>query len=345
MNKIKFQYSPYEMELSHPFNTSKGVLTSRKGFIIVLTDENGRRGFGEAAPMPEFGSETYKETEEKLSTLKFNIRIDFNNPAGTLEKNLRQFDKLPALKHGIEQAMLKLICIRKNVSLNELVNKESKSDIPVNAAVGLHTPAETLKQSAAFIQQGYTTIKLKGGRDKFSEDLDRVRLIATEFKDKIKIRLDLNGKWNVQDAIHNLKRLEHFTIEYAEEPVTGFDQFKELAAHSSIPIAPDESIRSFEDAMRFIDSGFVKFIILKPMMIGGLLPVLRIIDYAAGKKVIPIITTSLDTAIGRAFAVFAASTVEHEFAHGLGTGIYFKKDVAQDPYPVKEGRISLRGTQ
>jgi hypothetical protein len=40
-------------------------------------------------------------------------------------------------------------------------------------------------------------------------------------------------------------------------------------------------------------------------------------------------------------AVFAASTVKEESAHGLATGRYFEKDLFPDPYPVKNGIISL----
>ncbi len=345
MTSIKFQYSPYNLEFSRPFITARGVYTFRKGFIIILSDEKGRKAFGEAAPLPEFGSESYEATEAKLSTLKLNIKLDLADPAKTLEQNLEQFEKLPALKHGIEQALLKLICLQKNISINELLNRESKNEVPVNAAIGYLSPGDTLIKAAELVEKGYTTIKLKGGRDKFSEDLDRVRLLDTEFKDKIKIRIDINGKWDLKEAINNLKRLEHFKIEYAEEPVSGIDQMKELSEHTSIPIAPDETVRCLGDAVKFIDSKISRFIILKPMMMGGLLTVLRIIDYAADKNIIPVITTSLDTAIGRAFAVFAASTVGHNYAHGLGTGIFFNEDISRDPYPVKNGKILIKGNK
>ena len=40
-------------------------------------------------------------------------------------------------------------------------------------------------------------------------------------------------------------------------------------------------------------------------------------------------------------AIFAASVVKNDLAHGVATGIYFEKDLAIDPYPVKNGKISL----
>ena len=76
MIKIKFQYSPYNIEFAQPFNTARGNYNSRKGFIIVLTDSKGRKSFGEAAPLPEFGSETYEEAEKILGSLNFNIKLN-----------------------------------------------------------------------------------------------------------------------------------------------------------------------------------------------------------------------------------------------------------------------------
>jgi len=77
------------------------------------------------------------------------------------------------------------------------------------------------------------------------------------------------------------------------------------------------------------------------MIIGGLLPTLEIIDLAENNNITPVITSSFESAIGKANAVIAAATVNNEVAHGLALNDYFKNDLITDPFPVKDGKISL----
>ena len=118
---------------------------------------------------------------------------------------------------------------------------------------------------------------------------------------------------------HLLVRLEKFGIEYVEQPVNKIDDYLALSQKTNIPLAADESIRSLKDAYDFISQKAVSVIILKPMMLGGIIPTLKIIEFAQENKIKVVVTTSLDSCIGRSFAVLAASFVDKETAHGLGT--------------------------
>ena len=85
----------------------------------------------------------------------------------------------------------------------------------------------------------------------------------------------------------------------------------------------------------------VDYLILKPMIIGGLLPTLEIIEMAEKNIITPVITSSFESAIGKANAVIEAATVKKEIAHGLAIADYFKEDLVRDPFPVKDGKITL----
>jgi O-succinylbenzoate synthase len=64
------EHSPYSLNLKKPFTTSKGNVIHRSGFIIKLTDENGKSGTGDCSPFPEFGSESLEAAQNKLVELK-----------------------------------------------------------------------------------------------------------------------------------------------------------------------------------------------------------------------------------------------------------------------------------
>jgi O-succinylbenzoate synthase len=77
------------------------------------------------------------------------------------------------------------------------------------------------------------------------------------------------------------------------------------------------------------------------MMLGGLLTSLEIIELAEKNNVVPVITSSFESAIGRANTVIAAAAVKADIAHGLAVTRYFDYDIAEDKYPVKNGTIKV----
>jgi o-succinylbenzoate synthase len=314
----------------------------RNGFIIKLFDDEENEGIGDCCPFPEFGSETIQDAEEALTDIKLNIKIKEDKIEKCITENLKKFDKLPTLSHGLEQALINLICKIKKVTIDELLNLKLKRKINVNAAIGFLSQDESVNEARRFVSEGFSTIKLKVGRENFNDDLLVVKSVREVAGDNIQIRVDPNGKWSLNEAVQNLIKLVQFNIEYVEQPLNELNGFAELSKLSNVPIAPDESVRSIEDAKRFIDGGSVSFIILKPMLLGGLIPTLKIIRIAETNKITPVITSSFESAIGRTNAIIAAATVKSNVAHGLAVNNYFENDLIKDQFIVKSGKIILQ---
>ncbi len=341
MNKIELTYSPYNLKFIKPFETSKGILKERIGFIIQLKSSSGKIGIGDAAPLPAFGSEKYEEAESALNKIKLKFQLDLALIENNITNILSRYEKLPALRHGLEQALINLICKEKNYSLNELFSKSSEKEVKVNAVIGFLSPKESADAASKFIAEGFQTLKVKVGRELFDEDLKCLKEIRKAVGNKIKIRVDANGKWKLSEAVNNLNKLESLNLEYVEQPVKNLKDFIELSRNTSIQLATDESIKTEKDAKNFISKKAASILILKPMMLGGIIPTLNIIRLAEENGIGVVISSSFESVIGRSMAIFAASVVKNNLAHGLATGIYFEKDLAIDPYPVKNGKISL----
>ncbi|MHB8581237.1 MAG: o-succinylbenzoate synthase [Ignavibacteriaceae bacterium] len=341
MNNIKLKYSQFKLEFFNKFENSKAKIFERKGFIIKL-ESDGKTGYGEANPLPEFGSETFEQDEEALKNFKLNLNILPEDFINSFEDNLGYLSSLPALQHGFEQALLNLFCKKANISLNEILNCTSRREINVNAVIGLLKPAESASAASRLVKEGFTTLKIKIGRDNFKDDLNCLSAIQKEVGDNVKIRIDVNGKWNIVEAIENLNLLKNYNIEYVEQPVDNLIGFQKVSEKSSIPLAADESIRSFDDAKHFIKSHSIQALVLKPMLLGGIIPTLKIIKIAERENLKVIISSSFESSLGRSWAIFAASTVNGEIAHGLDTARFLKNDLYPNPYPVKNGKISLQ---
>ena len=341
MNKIELTYSSYKLKLVKPFETSKGIISERNGFIIKLKSNSGKIGIGDSAPLPELGSEKYEEDEAALKKIKLKFKLDLALIESNITNILSPYEKLPALRHGIEQALINLICKEKKYSLNELFNKTSRKEIKVNAVIGFLPPKESADAASKFISEGFLTIKVKAGRKSFDEDLSCLKEIRKSVGNKIKIRIDVNGKWKLSEAVNNLEKLKSLDLEYVEQPVKSLKDFAELSKRTSIRLAVDESIKNEKDAKNFILKKTASVLILKPMMLGGIIPTINIIRLAEKNGIQVVISSSFESVLGRSMAIFAASVVKSDLAHGLATGMYFEKDLTADPYPVKNGKINL----
>jgi o-succinylbenzoate synthase len=341
MKIVHSSCSSYKLKFKQSFTTSKGKISERNGFLIKLDSANGKSGYGDCCPLPDFGSESYEQAEAKIKDLELKIKIDLNDIEKSILKTLEPLNDCPTLRHGFEQALLNLISRDQDISLNEILNTSSKKTLNVNAAIGFLSPEESVSAVKSLISKGFKTIKIKVGREDFTEDSACIKALREIISKEINLRIDANGKWNLPEAISALSQLEKFGIEYAEQPVNKIDDYLALSQKTKIPLAADESIRSLKDAYDFISRKAVSVILLKPMMLGGIIPTLKIIQYAQENKIKVVVTTSLDSCIGRSFAVLAASFVEQETAHGLGTAELFEKDLFPDPYPVTNGQIHL----
>lgn len=341
MNNLELTYSPYNLRLKKSFSTSKGDISFRKGFVISLKSSTNAEGIGEAAPLPEFGSETYEEDEQALKDIRLNLKLDLNNPIPSIEQSLSDFNHLPALRSGLEQAILNLICIERKTTLSELFNKPMTKNISVNGVAGLMNYDEVINKTKELKSKGYRTIKAKVGRDSFEDDFNILKSIRDIIGKNLKLRIDANGKWNVKEAINNLQQIEPLDIEYIEQPVAFIEDFPEVKSGTSIPIAVDESLRSFEDAINIIKNDLARVLILKPMMLGGLTTTLRIIKEAEENNLKVVITSSFETSIGRSIAVFAAGILKQKTAHGLSVADYFENTIVNDPFPINNGIIQI----
>lgn len=334
-----FKYFPFSLKLIKPFQTSLQTITERKGYIISITDELGNASFGECSPLIGFSVETLEDVERILLGLQYQL-IGFSAEENftSVTELLADFTLVPSLHFALEQVFLSAI-IKRNVNFLKNNFPDIKSEIEVNAVIDFDTEENTLNRITEKLKKGYATFKIKVGRDNFEKDFELIQNVRSAFGNMIKIRLDANRKWSSENAAVYLERLSPFGIEYIEEPCKNMENSLELARYSIIPIALDELLKSKEDAYKVINDSKINFIILKPMIYGGILSSLQIIKEAEKKNKCVIISSLFESAVGKSVLALLAASVKHSLAHGLDTSENFEHDICYDQCQVRNGRM------
>ena len=329
---IKFvQFQPYRLDFYEPFYTAFGMMLCREGFVIEIGDrELDHRsqyiGLGESAPLQGFGMESFAKTEMVLKEAQRSLINSVINNLDDVKNLVAQYDCTPAAKHGIELALLDLLSQTQGFTLSQLlansVNGTVRDHVAVNAVIGAMSPDLAAAKAQAYLDQGYTCLKIKVGTQDFQSDLQRVIAVRSQVGNDIQIRIDANQAWSVHEAIANLKQLEFLQIEYVEQPVTAFDLvgMAEVRRSQSIPVAADESVNNLVQLQQAIAAQAADIIILKPMALGGILTAHRAALIALRSGLDVVVTTTIDGAIARKAASELAAALPLKRACGLATG-------------------------
>lgn len=340
---------PFRLRLARPLETAAGRIEERRGVLLALRDAEGRRGWGEAAPLPghpafvdEDATAAFASLERMGPTL-LGRAID-----EVLERPAEPGDCGPAARFALETALADLACQRRELRLADWLagGRAPREAVPVNALVGAADPDAVGAEAACLRTRGFATFKLKVGLRDPSDDAKRVAALRQAVGPAARIRLDANAAWSPPDAREALGAVARFDVEYVEDPlaVRGLEDVATLAAlraESGVPFAADDCLADPRLAREILARGAADWLVLKLAPLGGLLATRRLARAARARGVGCVVTSSLDAAVGLTASLqLAASLAGSPVACGLGTAEWLVEDVGVPP-AVAGGRLRL----
>lgn len=172
------------------------------------------------------------------------------------------------------------------------------------------------------------------------QDEERLAAVRDALGPSGKIRIDVNGAWDLETATEMLLKLSIFDLEYAEQPVRTLEDMVELRRRVPVRIAADEAIRLAADPLEVAERGAADVIVLKVQPLGG---VERALALAERSGLPAVVSSALETSVGIAAGLAAAAALPQlDFACGLGTVSLFTGDVVTDPLLPIHGEMELR---
>jgi O-succinylbenzoate synthase len=204
----------------------------------------------------------------------------------------------------------------------------ARDRVPVNVTVPAVGPEHARE---IVLASGCRTAKVKVAErgQAEGEDIERVAAVRDALGPEGRIRVDANGGWPVDQAARMLRRLDSYSLEYAEQPCATLEELARLRRLVDIPVAADESIRRADDPARVRAAGAADIVVVKVQPLGGVRAALRVAQ-ASGLPVV--VSSAVDTSVGLAAGVaLAAALPELPYACGLGTMSLLAGDVTAAP--------------
>ena len=317
---MKASYFKYILHFKNPSGTSRGILTDKETWFIILEKE-GKKGIGECGILRGLSADDRPDYEEKIQWTCQNIHLGE-------EKLWEELIEFPSIQFGIEMAFLSLKSESPFVLFPSEFTKNTKS-ISINGLVWMGDEAFMKAQIEDKIEQGFSCIKLKIGAIDFDKEMDLLRFIRANFDKKtIEIRVDANGAFYENDALYKINQISGYKVHSIEQPIkkNNTDTMSVLCKNAQIPIALDEEligVFSTAEKENLLQKIMPQYIVLKPSFIGGFRGTLEWISLAEKMNIGWWITSALESNIGlNAIAQFTFLQ-NNLMPQGLGTGSLF----------------------
>ena len=166
-------YHKYTLNFELPGGTSRGVLTQKETWFIIL-NKNGKRGIGECGIFRGLSVDDVPDYEDTLKWVCENIQLEYDE----LYKALNDF---PSIQFGLEMAFRSLES-RSEFELFPSGFSEGKAAIPINGLIWMGDESFMQEQIASKIDSGFDCLKMKIGAIDFERELDILFEIRRSFK-------------------------------------------------------------------------------------------------------------------------------------------------------------------
>jgi O-succinylbenzoate synthase len=211
--------------------------------------------------------------------------------------------------------------------------------IPFNATIPSVTPEVA---AALVLESGARTAKVKVGDPGVTpeQDFERLEAVSDALGPEGRLRIDVNARWDVEEATVRLEALSGFDLEYVEQPVATMDEMLELKRRTGVRLAADELVRLSPNPFEVVERGAADVLILKVQPMGG---VSRVLDFASRAPLPVVISSALETSVGMYSGLLAASLLDElPYDCGLGTVALLEGDPTLEPRIGFDGYIDVK---
>lgn len=151
---------------------------------------------------------------------------------------------------AIDIALWDIRCKRFHQPLWKMVGGHDNSCKAYRGGIDLMFSIEKLLSNIrGYLDEGFNAVKIKIGREKLEEDLERIKAVRNMIGDKITFMIDANYSMTVEQAITASKLFEPYNIFWFEEPTIpdNYKGYGTIASATKIPLAMGENLHTIHE--------------------------------------------------------------------------------------------------
>ena len=261
---------PYRRAFRQPLRTAHGEWATREGFLVRLEQE-GRVGYGEVAPLPEFGSETLADAMAFLEQL-------------TIQPEMAVPVNLPCCAFALSAAQI----FAERGSLDLLKNGEASSHgasrVPISRQIApprdysvsalLPSGSASLRLAAQKSKAGYCNMKWKIGIDPIAKEISTARSLFDSLPSTVRLRFDANAGLAVSELEQWVEFLIPYRerIDFIEQPLACGQEalMSDYMEASGLCIALDESLNGSDRERWLKPNAWAGALVIKAPLMGEL---------------------------------------------------------------------------
>jgi L-Ala-D/L-Glu epimerase len=300
--------------LKEPFVTSAGVVSARELLLLRLEARDGTVGFGEAAPFEPYDGVPLERAVAALT-----------GGGGRRPPQARAAEEIARLDLHARQE-------------ERPVAEPRKDSLAVNMTLAAGPPGEVADQARAGLRAGYACFKLKVG---LPDDAERVEAVREAVGPWPALRVDANGAWSVDEAVHAIRSIEGNDLEFVEQPCGTLRELAEVRQRVSPAIAADESVSSLRELRRAVELDACDVVNVKVAGAGGFGPARELLREARAAGLGAFLSSTLDGPWGIAASLQLAAAEDLTLACGLATLPLFDSPLGRALPPPRAGTLSV----
>ena len=188
---------------------------------------------------------------------------------------------------------------------------------------------DLLRQADDNLAHGFRALKMKVGRARLREDVERVAAMRRHLGDDVPLMIDANMKWSADEAIRAARVLASFDPVWLEEPTVPDD----VAGHARIvregglPVAAGENLHTLWEFQQLITAGGVTYPEPDVTSCGGVTAFMKVCHLAEAFNLPVTSHGAHDVTVHLLAAVPNRSYLE---AHGFGLDRYIAAPLVLD---------------
>lgn len=326
------------LPLKEPFVISYDTYKYMPSVIVKLIADNGLVGYGEAVPDEHVTGETFYATFEVLKHILLPA-VKQENPFN-LEKIHDIMNSViagnPSAKAAIDIACYDLMGKHTKLPVYELLGGKFHESLSFAMVLSIDEPEIMAEKAQKAIEQGYSSLKLKVGRD-IQSDVERIAAVRQKVGEKVPIRVDVNQGWETfANALSVAKALEPFRLSWLEQPIRmgDIDGLAELKGKITIPILADESIHHGSHLQEIINKKAADKINIKLMKCGGIYPAIHLAKTAEIAGISCQIGSMVESSIASSAGYHTAISRKNITSTELTGPLLFSQDIGNLDYDI-----------